>query len=186
MRQHVLLLLLAVAVSGCVPSPEFDRSLHSSNSDKIQDLRVLMTRHGIPHRDTEKGGISWRSKDEAQVASLREKLNKGTSVKYADAEARSYLVKLLQDAGDDYIVREKSDGTWIMWFPKSLSDADALQMKVAKHLFDLRAGKSSEACPPVTGTAPSNSTLVTDARQEQPRAAQCGRYALPGRKRRDS
>jgi hypothetical protein len=168
------LVILTAGVASCLPAPEFDRALHSTDSERIQDLRALMTRHGIPYRDTERGGLSWRSKDEAQVANLRNQLDKSTSVKYNDPEARKHLVKLLADAKQDYIVKERPDGTWIMWFPKSNAEADELQMKVAQHLFETQRGKSSGECPP-NSAAPSNSTLETDARQVQPRAAQCGR-----------
>lgn len=73
----------------------------------------------------------------------------------------------------DFIISEKPDGTWIKWFPESEQQDKDVSMKVVQHVFDLQAKRASADCK--LSVAPSNSTLVADARQEQPRAAQCKR-----------
>lgn len=174
---RALLVILALGVFGCSPHDGFDRALRSSNQEEIQDLRILMTKHGIPYKNTEpeKGmkGFAYRSVDQQRFDSLRQKLKRQTAVKFKEPEARDYLQKLLTEMHHDFIVSEKPDGTWIKWFPESeLQDKD-ISMQVVQHVFDLQAKRASADCQ--SSAAPSNSTLVADARQERARAAQCGR-----------
>ena len=169
--------ILALGLFGCSPHDGFDRALRSSNHEEIQDLRTLMTKHGVPYTNTEpeKGmeGFTYRSVDQQRFESLRQKLNRQTVVKFKEPEARDYLQKLLMEMNHDFVVSEKPDGTWIKWFPESEQQDKDVSMKVVQHVFDLQAKRASADCQP--SAAPSNSTLVADARQERPRTAQCGR-----------
>jgi len=169
--------VLALGLLGCSPHDGLDRALRSSNHEEISDLRILMSKHGVPYKNTdaEKGmeGFAYRSVDQPRMASLRQKLNRQTSVKFKETEAREYMQKLLTDMNYDFIVSEKPDGTWIKWFPESEQQDKDVSMRVVQHVFDLQAKRASADCPP--SATPSNSTLVADARQERPRAAQCGR-----------
>lgn len=173
----VLVLVLVLGVLGCSPHDGFDRALSSSNHEEISDLRILMTKHGVPHKNTdpEKGmeGFAYRSADQQRFESLRQKLNRQISVKFKEPEARDYLQKLLTEMNHDFIISEKPDSTWIKWFPESEQQEKDVSMKVVQHVFDLQAKRASVDCKP--SAVPSNSTLVADARQERPRAAQCGR-----------
>ena len=171
-------MILAVGLLwGCSPRDGFDRALRSSNLEEISDLRILMTKHSVPYQNTESEngmeGFSYRSVDEPRMASLRQKLNRQTSVKYKEPEAREYLQKLLSEMNHDFIVAEKPDGIWIKWFPESEQQNRDISVKVVQHVFDLQAARASADCQ--SSSALSNSTLVADARQNQPRAAQCGR-----------
>lgn len=168
---------LVLGALGCSPQDGFDRALRSSNHEEIGDLRILMAKHGVPHKNTEPRngmeGFAYRSADQQRFEALRQKLNRQTSMKFKEPEARDYLQKLLTEMNHDFIISEKSDGIWIKWFPDSEQQDKDVSMKVVQHVFDLQAKRASADCKP--STAPSNSTLVADARQEQPRAAQCGR-----------
>jgi hypothetical protein len=168
---------LVLGAFGCSPHDGFDRALHSSNHEEISDLRILMAKHAVPHKDTDPQngmeGFAYRSADRQRFEALRKKLNRQTSVKFKELEARDYLQKLLTEMNHDFIISEKPDGTWIKWFPESEQQDNDVSMKVVQHIFDLQAKRASADCKP--SAAPSNSTLVADARQERPRAAQCGR-----------
>jgi len=169
--------LLVLVPIACFAQVAFDRTVRSSNVEELSDLRALMTKHGIRYRNTdlERGmeGFSYGSVDESRMASLRKKLDRQTLVKHKEPEAREYMQKLLTEMNHDFIVSSKSDGIWIKWFPESKEQSDEVSMKVVKHMFDLQAARANQDCGP--SSAPSNSTLVADARQERPRAAQCGR-----------
>jgi hypothetical protein len=173
---RAVFVVLVLGVVGCSPHDGFNRALRSSNHEEISDLRILMTKHGVPHKNTdpEKGmeGFAYRSVDQQRLESLRQKLNSQTSVKFKEPEARAYLQKLLTEMNHDFIVSEKPDGTWIKWFPESEQQDKDVSMKVVRHVFDLQAKRTSADCKP--SAAPSNSTLAADARQERPRA-KCGR-----------
>jgi hypothetical protein len=143
----------------------------------MSDLRLLLGKHGIPYRnaDPRKGmeSLAYRSADESRVALLRRKLDRQTSVKFKEREARDYLQKLLTEMNHDFIVSEKPDGTWIKWFPESEQQDKDVSMSVVRHMFDLQAKRAAADCPP--SAPPSTGSLSPGARQEQPRAAQCGR-----------
>jgi hypothetical protein len=174
---RAVFVILAWGLFGCSPQDGFDRGLRSSNLEEISDLRTLMTKHGVPYQNTEPEtgmeGFSYRSADEPRMALLRKKLDRQTLVKYKEPEAREYMQKLLAEMNHDFIVSEKPDGIWIKWFPESEQQEKGVSMKVVQHVFDLQAKRASADCQ--SSSAPSNSTLVADARQNQPRAAQCGR-----------
>jgi hypothetical protein len=169
--------VLVLVVLGCSPHDGFDRALRSSNHEEISDLRILMTKHGVAYKSTdpEKGmeGFAYRSVDQEPFESLRQKLNRQTAMKFKEPEARDYLQKLLTELNHDFIISEKPDGTWIKWFPESEQQQKDVSMKVVQHMFGLQAKRATADCQP--SAAPSNRTLVADARQERPRAAQCGR-----------
>jgi hypothetical protein len=172
------LVAIALGLLGCSPHDGFDRAYGSSNPEQMSDLRLLLSKHGIPYRDTDpRSGMerfAYRSADESRVALLRRKLDRQTSVKFKEPEAREYLQRLLTEMNHDFIVSEKPDGIWIKWFPESEQQDQNVSMQVVQYMFDLQAKRASADCPPAAA-APSNSTLVPDARQKQPRAAQCGR-----------
>lgn len=137
--------VLAFAVLGCSPHDGLDRALRSSNHEEIGDLRTLMTKHGVPYKNTapEKGmeGFAYRSIDQERFESLRQKLNRQTSVKLKEPEARDYLQKLLTELNHDFIISEKPDGIWIKWFPESEQQQKDVSMKVVQHMFDLQANR---------------------------------------------
>ena len=155
---RAIFVVLVLGVLGCSPHDEFDRALRSSNHEEISDLRILMTKHGVPHKnpDPEKGmeGFAYRSVDQQRFESLRQKLNRQTSVKFKEPEARDYLQKLLTEMNHDFIISEKPDGTWIKWFPESEQQEKDVSMKVVQHVFDLQAKRASADCKP--SAAPSN------------------------------
>jgi hypothetical protein len=167
---------LALGLLSCSPAGEFDKGLRSTNLERVGDFRTLMTKHGIPHRNTapENGmeGFFYRSADEPRIDLLREKLDRQTSVKYEEPEARAYLQRLLTEMSHDFIVTDKSDGTWIKWFPESENQQNEIEMKVVEYIFELKAEQAAGDCEP--SSVSSNHTLLSDARQE-PRAAKCKR-----------
>jgi hypothetical protein len=173
---RAVLVVLAVGIFGCSAPDSFDRALRSSNVEEISDLRILMTKHGITYEDAvpENGmeGFSYRSADEPRIGLLRQKLNRQIAVKYKEPEAREYMQKLLTEMNHDFIVSERSDGIWIKWFPESDQDKE-ISMKVVQHVFAMQAKRGAADCQ--QSLAPSNSALEADARQNAPRAAQCGR-----------
>lgn len=175
-QKLMAVLILALGVLGCSPDDGFNRSMGSTDAEQIGDLRVLMTKHGIDYRETEPEGsmigITYRKVDETRVAELRAKLGRQTAVKYREAQAREYLKQLLTQMKHDFIVSDKSDGTWIKWFPESEQQEKDISMKVVQHIFDLQAERMAKECASSV-SAPSNSTLEGDARQERPRAPQC-------------
>lgn len=172
------LVVIAAGLLGCSPHDGFDRAYGSSNPEQMSDLGALLDKHGIPYRktDSENGmqRFAYRSADESGVALLRRKLDRQTSVKFKEPEAREYLQELLAQMNHDFIISEKPDGIWIKWFPESEQQDKDVSMKVVQHMFDLQAKRAAADCPP-SAAAPSNSALAPDARQEPPRAAQCGR-----------
>jgi hypothetical protein len=171
-------LLLVLGLLGCAPENGFNRSFRSTNAEQIDDLRVLMTRHGIVHRDTEwdgrMQGVSYRTVDEPRVAELRGKLDRQVEVRFKEPEARDYLQNLLTQMKHDFIVSEKSDGTWIKWFPESAEQQSDVSMKVVQYMFDLQAKRLPTDCAPLA-SAPSNRILESDVRQPRARASRCGR-----------
>lgn len=167
---------LTLGLFSCSSPDEFDRGLRSSNLERISDFRTLMTKHGIPHRNTapENGmeGFFYRSADEPRMQLLRDKLDRQTSVKFEEPEAQAYIQELLTEKNYDFIVTEKKDGTWIKWFPESENQETKMNMRVVEYIFDIQAKRSANDCE--ASPVSSNSTLLSDARQE-PRAEKCKR-----------
>lgn len=155
-RAAFVVLVLVLEVLGCSPHDGFDRTLSSSNQEEISDLRILMTKHGVPHKNTDPGkgmdGFAYSSDNQQRFEFLRQKLNRQTSVKFTEPEARDYLQKLLTEMNHDFIVSEKPDGTWIKWFPESQQQEKDVSMKVVQHVFDLQAKRASD-CTPSTATS---------------------------------
>lgn len=65
---QTIFVVLVLGVPGCSPHEEFDRALLSSNNEEISDLKILVTKHAVPHKDTApengKEGLSYRSVDQ--------------------------------------------------------------------------------------------------------------------------
>jgi hypothetical protein len=171
------LVAIAVGLLSCSPRDAFDRAYGSSNPEQMSDLGFLLDKHGIPYRKADSGNgmqrFAYRSGDESRVALLRRKLDRQTSVKFKEPEAREHLQKLLTEMKHDFIVSEKPDGIWIKWFPESEQQDKDVSMKVVQHMFDLQDKRAPAGCPPAL--TPSNNTSAPDAPQQPPRAAQCGR-----------
>ena len=177
-RKHATALVLVLVLFGCSPEDGFNRSIRSSNAEQIGDLRVLLERNGIAYLDAEPDGrtvgLTYRKVDERRVAELRTKLDRQTAVRYKEPEARAYLLGLLAQMKHDFIISDQSDGTWIKWFPESEQQEKEVSMKVVQHIFDLQAERLAKDCTSLA-SAPSDSTLERDTRQERPRSPQCGR-----------
>jgi hypothetical protein len=176
-RCTTAVLLFALGVLGCSPHDGFDRGVYSSNHEEIRDLQTLLGAHGIPcrHTDPDKGmdGLLFRSHDESRVALLRQKLDRQVSVKFKSPEAQAYLQKVLTEMNHDFILSQRSDGTWIKWFPESGRQRDDVDMQVVQHQIALEAKRAAQDCKP--SSKPSSPPSVSGARTNESRAKQCGR-----------
>jgi hypothetical protein len=130
---------------GCSPPDGFDRALRSSNHEEISALRILMTKHGLPHKNTDPEkdmeGFAYRSVDQQRFESLRQKLIRQTSVRFEEPEAGDYLQKLLTEMNHDFIISEKPDGIWIKWFPESEQQNKDVSTIPSKTKYDVGASE---------------------------------------------
>jgi hypothetical protein len=169
-RSIIVAILVLLANGGCTDTGE--RGFKSSQPDFMNELKVALTKSGVPFREDKDGFIRYQSKYEEAVSRVRDNVEKeisgGVVVRYEDNESRDYLKSLLSSQEMKYRVEAREDGEWIRWYPQSEAQQKEIEMKVVQHNFDLQREKSGSRC--MEEKSPSNKSLNKDAAQTSRRA----------------
>ncbi len=157
-----LVLILSSLIIGCNISVSDERGFKTSNTEYMNNLMLLLDKRGIQYQYSG-GYIRYKKKDEAEFKDAQERLYSVKGAKFEEEEVRNYYRNLLDEESIDYIIPQKDNGTWTLWWPDSENQQREIELKTVEYAFSLRRTTGNDDCNNRSRDMPSNKSLQSTA-----------------------
>jgi len=161
-RTLTLVFILCSLFIGCNFSVSDEVGYKSSNTDHMIDLMALLDKRGIQYKYSN-GWIRYKKINETEFKNAQDSLSSVKGVQFKEVKVRDYFRNLLDDESIEYIIPQKDNNTWTLWWPKSEEQQREFELKTVEYAFSLRKQTSSDGCKNKSKNIPSNKSLQSTA-----------------------
>jgi len=143
-------LALVLSIGACSPAGH-ERGFKSSETELMQELKRALEGAGVPFREDPDGFIRYPDEYQGSFLKIRAAVEAeimgGVAMRVDDRRLRDIMVELLSELGLKHRFETRKDGEWIRWYPESLQQQAAMDLKLAERMANLQQGKSQKKCP---------------------------------------